>query len=145
MKGTHKIILKSNPQVELVFDNYPEAVQNKMLALRKLIIQTANEIDQIAELEETLKWNEPSYLTKIGSTLRIDWKPKTPNQYALYFNCSSRLIETFKLLFKNTFDFEGNRAIVFKLDDKIAKEELKLCIKAALTYHKVKHLPTLGL
>jgi len=137
--------IQSNPEVELVFNNYPDSVRNKMLALRKLVIETAKEIDGITKLEETLKWGEPSYLTKNGSTLRMDWKSKKPDQYAMYFKCTSRLVETFKLVYKDIFVYEGNRAIVFKIEDKIPKDELKSCIKATLTYHKVKHLPTLGI
>ena len=137
--------LKINPEVELVFANYPDFVRDKLLSLRELIIETAKEIDGITYMEETLKWGEPSYLTKNGSTIRMDWKSKSPNQYAMYFKCTSRLIETFKIVFKNLFEFEGKRAIVFKMDDNIPKEALKSCIKAALTYHKVKHLTTLGI
>jgi len=137
--------IKINPEVELVFRIYPESVRDKMLILRGLIVETAKEIDGLNMLEETLKWGEPSYLTKDGSTLRMDWKSKTPNQYAMYFKCTSRLVETFKMIFKNNFDFEGNRAIVFQMEDDIPKDELKDCIKAALTYHKIKHMPTLGI
>jgi len=139
------IKIKTNPEVALVFSNYPEAVLNKMETLRALVIETAKEIDGLTMLEETLKWGEPSYLTKNGSTLRMDWKSKTPNQYAMYFKCTSRLVETFKATFKNKFHFEGKRAIVFQMEDELPKDELKACIKAALTYHKVKHLPTLGI
>jgi len=139
------IEIKTKPEVETVFRNYPEGVRKKMLILRKLVIETAKEIDGLNMLEETLKWGEPSYLTKNGSTLRIDWKSKTPNQYAMYFKCTSRLVETFKMIFKNKFNFEGNRALVFQMEDDIPKDELKNCIKAALSYHKVKQLPTLGI
>ncbi|MFY0714292.1 DUF1801 domain-containing protein [Seonamhaeicola sp. NFXS20] len=137
--------LKTNKNVATIFNNYPEHIKNEMAALRALIIETANETKSIDVLEETLKWGEPSYITKHGSTLRIDWKPKTPNQYAMYFQCTSRLVSTFKSIFKNYFEFEGTRAIIFQLNDEIPKEPLKLCIKTALTYHKVKHLPTLGI
>jgi hypothetical protein len=141
----NELQIKTNPEVELVFNNYPDSVRNKMLALRKLVVKSAIGIDGIAALEETLKWGEPSYLTKNGSTIRMDWKSKSPKQYAMYFKCTSRLVGTFKIIFKDTFHFEGNRAIVFQLDDEIPAEKLKQCIKAALTYHKVKHLPTLGI
>ncbi|WP_353777902.1 DUF1801 domain-containing protein [Winogradskyella sp. 3972H.M.0a.05] len=137
--------IKANPEVALVFNNYPDAVRDKMLSLRDLVIETAKEIDQISTLEETLKWGEPSYITKIGSTLRMDWKSKSPNRYAMYFQCTSRLVETFRLIFKNKLNFEGKRAIVFQLDENVPEEELKHCITATLTYHKVKHLPTLGI
>ena len=92
-----------------------------------------------------MKWGEPSFLTKNGSTLRMDWKAKTPAQYAMYFKCTSRLVDTFKLIFDSTFEFEGKRAIVFQLNQKIPELELKECIKASLTYHKVKKLITLGI
>lgn len=140
-----RVEIKIDPKVASVFSTYPEHVRNKMLFLRELIIETSKEIDGLNILEETLKWGEPSYLTKNGSTLRMDWKSKTPDQYAMYFKCTSRLVETFKMVFKNDFKFEGNRAIVFKMEDNIPKDELKSCIKAALTYHKVKHLPMLGI
>lgn len=140
-----RIELKTNPKVELVFAKYPDKVRTKILALRALILETAKELPEVKTLEETLKWGEPSYLTKNGSTLRIDWKSKTPNQYAMYFKCTSRLVETFRIVYSNNFHFEGNRAIVFQMEDKIQKKELKECIKATLTYHTVKQLPTLGI
>ncbi|WP_167610742.1 DUF1801 domain-containing protein [Maribellus sediminis] len=137
--------INTSSEFEKVFINYPDLVRNNMLFLRELIEETANEMHEITQLEETLKWGEPGFLTKNGSTIRIDWKPKTPQSYAMYFQCTSRLVETFKIIFKNTFQFEGKRAIVFQLNDKVPVAELKFCIKAALTYHKVKHLPTLGI
>ncbi len=137
--------IKTNPEVGIVFDNYPGSVRKKILNLRELIIETASELVEIVDIEETLKWGEPSYLTKIGSTIRIDWKSKTPNQYAMYFKCTSKLIPTFKMVFNGLFTFEGSRAITFQMEEKIPKKELKSCIRAALNYHKVKHLPTLGI
>ena len=140
-----KLEIKTDPRVDIVFENYPDFVKDKMQFLRALVIETAEETEGISNLEETLKWGEPSFITKNGSTLRMDWKDKHPNQYALYFNCSTRLIDTFRLVFSDVFQFEGNRAIVFQLNEKIPIEELKTCIKATLTYHKVKNLITLGM
>lgn len=137
--------LTTNPKVEEVFGNYPDVVRDKMQQLRALVIETAEETTGISNLEETLKWGEPSFVTKDGSTLRMDWKEKTPDQYAMYFQCTSRLVNTFRLVFNHTFQYEGKRAIVFQLNQKIPIEELKACIKATLTYHKVKHLITLGI
>ncbi|MFT4544168.1 MAG: hypothetical protein ACI9UR_002678 [Bacteroidia bacterium] len=45
-----------------------------MLRLRELILESAEELRILAELEETLKWGGPSILTI--STIRIDWKGK---------------------------------------------------------------------
>ncbi len=136
--------LTSNPKVIEIFNNYPKSVKHQLLHLRELVLSAASEIDGLEKLEETLKWGEPSYLTKHGSTVRVDWKGKTPEQFAIYFKCTSRLVPTFKTIYKNKFEFEGNRAIIFKLNDKIPDAELKHCISMALRYHKIKHLPLLG-
>ncbi len=135
---------KSDPRVIEIFDRYPKSAKFQLLHLRELVLTTASEIERLEKLEETLKWGEPSYLTKYGSTIRMDWKKKNPEQFALYFKCTSRLVETFKILYKDILRFEGTRAIVFRLDEKIPEIELKHCISLALTYHKVKHLPLLG-
>jgi hypothetical protein len=132
--------LTTDPRTKEVFKNYPKPVQTQMEQLRELVLEAASEVDGLENLEETLKWGEPSYLTKHGSTVRMDWKEKKPDQYTMYFKCTSKLVPTFKELYQDTFTFEGDRAIVFKLDEKIPEKELKHCIKLALTYHKVKHL-----
>lgn len=140
-----KLVLKTDAKVNEVFASYPEKVRDKMQFLRELVIATAEETAGVDQLEETLKWGEPSFITKNGSTLRMDWKEKTPDQYAIYFQCTSRLVHTFKIVFEHQFQYEGNRAIVFQLNQKIPISELKECIKASLIYHKVKNLMTLGI
>jgi hypothetical protein len=136
--------LISDPKVAIVFNDYPKEVQQQLVHLRDLVLKTASEMDGTEKLEETLKWGEPSYLTKYGSTIRMDWKQKNPDQYAIYFKCTSKLVPTFKTLYNNKFKFENNRAIVFKLDEKIPENELKHCIAMALQYHKIKNWPLLG-
>ncbi len=139
------MILKTDTIVNTVFENYPGFVRNKMQHLREFVIETAKEMKDVAVLEETLKWGEPSYITKNGSTLRMDWKTKAPDQYALYFQCTTRLVDTFRLVYDQKFQFEGNRAIIFSLNEIVPETELKECIKATLRYHKVKDQPTLGI
>jgi hypothetical protein len=136
--------LTSDPKVKEVFNNYPKSVKKQMLNLRELVLETASEVDGLEKLEETLKWGEPSYLTKHGSTVRMDWKKKKPQEYAVYFKCTSSLVETFKVIYKDKFKFEGKRAIIFQLEEEIPEEALKHCISLALKYHKVKQLPLLG-
>ncbi|GGF22527.1 DUF1801 domain-containing protein [Echinicola rosea] len=137
--------LVTDPAVEQVYSKYPDHVKPKMVELRMLVRETAREMENVGKLEETLRWGEPSFITKVGSTLRMDWKAKQPDQYALYFKCTSKLVPSFKMAYQDVFMFEGTRAIVFQMDDSIPKVTLKKCIGAALTYHKVKHLPLLGL
>ena len=100
-------------EVEEKFKSYPPAMRKKLGKIRQLILEVAKEND-LEAIEETLKWGEPSYLVKGGSTVRFDWKPKKPGQYALYFNCNTRLVDTFREIYGDKFTFEGNRAIVFR-------------------------------
>jgi len=138
------LIIISNPVVEQKFKSYTKEIQAKLEVLRGLVLETASENEIVEELQETLKWGEPSYMAKKGSTIRIDWKAKSPNQYAMYFKCTSKLVSTFKEIHGDTFKYENNRAILFNLKDKIPKKELKQCIDMALCYHLVKDKPLLG-
>ncbi|MEM6766860.1 MAG: DUF1801 domain-containing protein [Bacteroidota bacterium] len=136
--------LKQHPQVVATFASYPDHIREKMNYLRALILSSAEEVVDIQEMEECLKWGEPSYVVKGGSTIRMDWKPKRPQQYAIYFNCNTQLVETFKVIYGELFCYEKNRAIIFQLDTILPEKELKECIKLALQYHSRKHMPLLG-
>ena len=133
-----------NPDVSRVFESYPESMRGKLLHLRKIVLDTASETEGVDAVVETIKWGESSYITKGGSTVRIGWKEKTPGQYAIYFNCNSSLVETFKAVYGEVFAFDGKWAIVFGVEDELPIAELKHCISLALTYHRVKRLPLLG-
>lgn len=137
--------IKSAPEVQAVFTAFPEVAQDKLQRLRELIIEVATELDDVTSLEESLKWGEPSYRSNIGSTIRINWNKKYPNQYSMFFQCSTSLVETFRVVFSEVFRFEGKRAIHFDIDEGIAEDALRQCIVAGLRYHKVKTLPLLGI
>jgi hypothetical protein len=127
-----------DPAVKRVFYSYPAAIRPRMLALRSLIFETAASTDGVGELHETLKWGEPAYVTaqtRSGSTVRIHSKKSSPTQCAVYFNCQTGLVETFRSLFRGEFRFEGHRAIVFDESDALPTDALAFCIAAALTYH----------
>ncbi len=95
-------------------------------------------------MEEALKWGEPSFLTKGGSTIRIDWKERTPEYYYIYFNCNTKLVETFRVLYRDELHFEGNRGIVLNTKALIPRKKIKHCIALALNYKSLKHLDLLG-
>ncbi|RYY76541.1 MAG: DUF1801 domain-containing protein [Gammaproteobacteria bacterium] len=127
-----------------VFESYPPAVRKKLLYFRTLIYEVAAKNTKIGELEECLKWGEPAYIAKSGSTVRINWKPSSPEQLFIYFNCKTRLVETFKEIYGNSFCYQSNRALVFNVRDKIPLAALKHCILLSLNYHRIKHLSLLG-
>ena len=100
--------------MDAVFDACPKPIKAKLLALRRLILDTAKATQGVGALEETLKWGQPSYLTsesKSGSTIRIDQVKAEPGQVAVYFHCQTNLVETFRELYPE-LRYEGNRAIL---------------------------------
>jgi hypothetical protein len=133
--------------VEAAFAAYPKPLKPKLLALRRLILDTAKTTKGVGALEETLKWGQPSYLTpetKSGSTIRIDQVKSAGDQYAMYFHCQTNLVETFRELYPTEFSYGGNRCIILDADDEVPKAALRHCVALALTYHLGKREPARG-
>jgi Domain of unknown function (DU1801) len=126
---------------KLDFSRYPKPVREKLLALRGMIYDVAKKTPGVGNLEEGLRWGQPSYLTSetgSGSTIRIDQIGGEGRKYAMYFICTSGLVEEFKELYRGEMKFEGNRSIVFDVADKLPEATLRHCISLALTHHKRK-------
>jgi hypothetical protein len=130
-----------DPAVDAVFKAYPKILRGRLLALRRLILETAAAMDGVGVLQETLKWGQPSYLTpasKSGSTIRIDSVKGNAGQYAMYVHCQTDLVATFRELYPKELNYGGNRSIIFEVDDEIPDAALRHCVGLALTYHKKK-------
>ena len=145
-----------NAEVAAVFETYPKNIKSKLMFLRKLIFDVASRTDGVGELEETLKWGQPGYLTtqtRSGSLVRIDQIKYKSGKYAMFFHCQTTLVDTFKEMYRDRFEFGGNRSIIFDIKDKVPVAELSHCVSMALTYHldkkqanrasESKHIPRL--
>jgi len=88
------------------------------ILLRKLVMMLGKSFIEMYFWDTSVKMilelnkNQPGYLTIYGSTVRMDWKEKNPEQYALYFKCTSSLVQTFKTVYKDKFKFKGKEVIV---------------------------------
>jgi hypothetical protein len=126
-----------NPAVAAAFDACPAPIRTKLLALRRLIFDTARTTEGVGALEEALKWGQVSYLTsqsKSGSTIRIDQVKSTAGQYAVYFHCQTDLVATFRELYPE-LSYGGNRSILLDAADQLPETALRHCVALALTYH----------
>ncbi len=132
-----------NTQVNEHFEKYPDDARGQLKVLRSLIYEIAAEL-KLGDVQESLKWGEPSYSVRTGSPFRLDWKAKSPNHYYLFFHCQTKLVDTFRQLYSETLIFQGNRAIVLSLFEPLPKVAIKHCLEIALTYKKRKGLPLLG-
>ena len=132
-----------NPDIQSKFASYPKEAKQQLEGVRALILAVAAE-HTLGDVEETLKWGEASYSVKGGSPIRIDWKAKEPSAIRVFFHCQTRLVATFKEIYRDEFGYEGNRAVVIPLDMDIEQVPLRHCLLLALKYQSLKHLPLLG-
>ena len=126
----------ATPEITEKFASYPSKLRSNLLSLRELIFDVASKTKEVGELEEALRWGEPSYLTtesNSGSMIRIN-KSKFEGQYAMYFHCQTSLVDTFREIYPE-LTYRGNRAIVFNENEKIPVDKIKHCISLALTYN----------
>lgn len=110
----------------------------RLFELRELIFDVGAKIDGVGEIDECLKWGQPSYLTnetKSGTTIRIDASNKNGGDFAIYVNCKTSLIDDFKQQYPE-LKYGGNRSVHFSFKKDLPKEELSHLIAMALTYHK---------
>ena len=125
-------------EIETAIAPYPDPARTAFLAIREIVMQAASDNPAVGPLTETLKWGEPAYLTEVsksGSTLRIAWKPATPDHIAVLVNCRTSLVETLRLIYPTTFNYQGNRALLVALDAPLPVDALDHCARLAQTYH----------
>ncbi len=125
------------PAVKTVFASFPTPVRERLLRVRDLIFDTAAKTDGVGDLEETLKWGEPAYLTALsgsGSTIRLG-RDKASGAAAIHFICHTNLVDEFRRLYPDALHYEGNRSIVLRDDAVTDEAALRHAIALALTYH----------
>lgn len=125
-----------DPNVERVFAESPDAVRPSLMQLREMIFEVAAQTEGVGEIQETLKWGQPSYLTpetESGSTIRLGL-PKQGG-FAIYTHCQTTILSDFQTIFPDDFVYEGNRAIHFRPNENLPLDKLELLVKGALTYH----------
>ncbi len=121
-----------NTEVAAVFNGFPNSARKGLLHLRELVFLSAASDPEIASISEELRWGQPAYLCKTGSSLRLGI-PKTGG-FALYVHCQTTLIRDFTELFPFGFSIEGNRAVHFQSVSGIDDEKITFLINAALRY-----------
>ncbi|MBL7865561.1 MAG: DUF1801 domain-containing protein [Cyclobacteriaceae bacterium] len=123
-------------KVAAVFEKTPPAIRKRLLVLRKLIFDIASKTPGVGSIEETLKWDSPSYLTsetQSGTTIRISaLSPK--GKYGIFVHCQSNVVKQFKQRVDTTFEYDSTRGLVLDVNDDIPPE-VKHFIYLALTYH----------
>lgn len=124
------------PEVKAAYDAFAPAQRTTLLALRDLTLATAAMHPAIGPLDESLKWGEPAYRpARGGTTVRLGVSPKSPAACAIFVNCKTSLLATYRDLYPQTFDFEGDRALILPAAAPIPADAVSHCVSLALTYH----------
>lgn len=127
-------------EVAAVYQSFPTNVRKQLLTLRQMIFNLAANNNNVGQIEETLKWGVPSYLThhpKSGTTIRLQWSP-AKEQYGIYVHCQTSLIPDFKLNHPVNLTFEKSRGVVFGEKEDFPKDTIEKFLLSALTYHSKK-------
>jgi len=126
------------PDVRAAFEAFSSPVRHRLAEVRGMIFDLAAADDRIGVITETLKWGEPAYLTAAtgsGSTVRLGQPRGRADRAGLYFICHTPLVDEFRALFGDLFDYEGNRAVLLPLAGEVDRLPLEFMLSAALTYH----------
>ncbi|MFV2057544.1 MAG: DUF1801 domain-containing protein [Thiohalomonadales bacterium] len=124
------------PEVNIVYNTYPKDIKDALLKIRHMIFEIASESEQIGDIIETLKWDNPSYLThapKSGTTIRLSSVRNDAEQYAISVHCQTNLISGFKIKYPK-LQYDGNRSIILNLKINPPYEAINHFIYLALTY-----------
>ncbi len=100
--------------VAAVFESHPPATRQRLMELRRLIIETAAATAGVGRIEEALKWGQISYLTpetKSGTTIRIDARG---SGVAMFVNCKTDLVARYRETYPESFAYEGDRALLIE-------------------------------
>jgi len=122
----------ASPELAAMFDKAPPVAREGMLALRRLIFDCAAGMPEVGGVEEALRWGQPAYLTRKGSTLRLG---ATAEGFALYAHCRTDIVSAFAGAFPGMDRIEGNRAVHFRDVGEIDPARHGQMVRHALGYH----------
>ncbi len=129
--------ISKNENIIDTYNHYPNVIGEKLLRIRAIIYEEAERNSAVGQIEESLKWGQPSYVgnNRSGTPIRLGMEKKSLDTFGLYVNCSTNLIETIRHIYGDSFKYDGNRGILFKVGDEIPDDALRHMISLALTYH----------
>lgn len=129
--------MNKDTQAGEIYAQYAPPVRERLQQLRRLILETALQNAAVGDVEETLKWGQPSFLTvkpKTGTTIRIDQDRSDTTDVALYVNCQTSLVSEWRVLYPHLC-FGGNRSVHFNAAEPLPEAEICQMVSMALRYH----------
>ena len=122
------------PGVAAVVLGYPEAVRERVLELRRLLYDVADELE-VGAIDEKLRWGEPGFRVKGGTTVRLHCKHPASGKVGFFVPCSTDLAASYRARHPE-LEIEGDRVVWLPLEGPLPEEALRDCIALAWTYHR---------
>ncbi|MEY1557658.1 DUF1801 domain-containing protein [Yoonia sp. R2331] len=115
------------PEVKAAFDAFPDAPRVVLLQVRAMIL--ASDV----AVEEALRWGQPAYLSKKGTTIRLGLtKAGLPS---VFTHCQSSVMGDVQAVAGEGLIWDGNRGVSWPVEADVPEAVLSLLIHRALTYH----------
>ncbi len=115
-----------DPTIEERFNRFENSIF--ALKMRDYLFSLAENLE-LNSIEESLKWNQPSYLSKNGTAVRI---AEQAGRMGYFVSCQTSIIETLKESYPDA-DYDKTRGLLIDADSPIPEVASSL-IHAALQY-----------
>lgn len=121
--------------VAAAFGPMPEPTRRQALRLRSVIFAVAAR-QGLAPPLEALRWGEPAYLPgRDGTAVRIGWD-RNSGACKLLVHCRTSLVERWRLRHGDSFQYDGNRAVILPQGRELDEDALGHCIADAFGHHR---------
>lgn len=122
-------------EIRAVFLQFDSASRGPLEDARATILEIAAELEPVRDIEESLKWGQPSYQPKPKTGTPIRLGVSKSGAPTLFVHCQTTLVAD--LAADNVHDLAtiDNRAVVLPKENVATHPGLRGFIRAALTYH----------
>ncbi|WP_291378768.1 DUF1801 domain-containing protein [Demequina sp.] len=114
--------------------DYPDAHRDTLLALRALVYEVAQRTEGVGPVEETVRWGQPAYVTRTGTTIRLAAARGDDDAVGVYTSCQTPLVADFATEHGDRFAYDGVRGIHVAAGEPLRTRELADFLESALTY-----------
>ncbi len=114
--------------------DYPDAQRDTFMALRALVYEIAQRTEGVSPVEETLKWGQPAFVTRSGTTVRLAAARGDDGAVGVYTSCQTPLVADFATEHGDRFLYDAGRGIHVVAGRPIPALELADFLESALTY-----------
>ncbi|SEJ32157.1 DUF1801 domain-containing protein [Demequina mangrovi] len=118
--------------------DHPAPVRERLLALRRLVLDVAASTGEAGPAVETLKWGQASFLPsgpRVGTPVRLD-RVRGTDDVAVLVHCRTTLVDEFRHRHGARFRYDGTRAIVLSASEPIPEDELRGFVREAFSYRR---------